>query len=85
MSEPVIAGRKSMKLELEAGTYAWCGWGRSQKQPFCDGSHKGSGMTPVVFSLASATRCSLCMCKQTKTPPMCDHSHRALPPEPTGP
>lgn len=30
-------------LQVEEGkTYAWCTCGRSAKQPFCDGSHKGT-------------------------------------------
>ena len=26
---------------IRSKTYYWCSCGRSQKQPFCDGSHKG--------------------------------------------
>ena len=28
-------------VELEPGTYYWCSCGKSKKEPFCDGSHKG--------------------------------------------
>ena len=32
------------KVMVEKGkTYFWCACGKSQKQPFCDGSHKTEG------------------------------------------
>ena len=32
------------KVKVEKGkTYFWCACGISQKQPFCDGSHKKEG------------------------------------------
>ena len=46
MSEPKIAALKPEVLTLEPGTYYWCACGASANQPFCDGSHKGSGLAP---------------------------------------
>jgi CDGSH-type Zn-finger protein len=41
MTEPVVAAKAPNKVTLEAGKdYWWCACGRSQKQPFCDGTHK---------------------------------------------
>lgn len=50
MSEPLIAKRKPCLETVRAGKkYFWCSCGRSAKQPFCDGSHKGTEFTPVEF------------------------------------
>ncbi len=49
MSEPIIFEKKPTVMELEPGTYYWCSCGHSAKQPFCDGSHKGTELTPVAF------------------------------------
>ncbi len=79
MSEPKIAGDRSIKLELEPGTYWWCACGQAQKQPWCDGSHKGTDFNPLKYEVTEAKRVSLCACKHTKNPPLCDHAHRELP------
>ncbi|MGE3966811.1 MAG: CDGSH iron-sulfur domain-containing protein, partial [Dongiaceae bacterium] len=47
MAEPIVAQKSPYPVELEAGkTYFWCACGRSRKQPFCDGSHKDTGISP---------------------------------------
>jgi CDGSH-type Zn-finger protein len=64
---------------VEAGkSYFWCACGLSAKQPFCDGSHKGSGMTPVKFEATETKTAYLCGCKHTANPPFCDGSHNKL-------
>jgi CDGSH-type Zn-finger protein len=62
-------------VTLGAGTYYWCGCGKSEKEPFCDGSHKGTGKEPLEFTLALKEQVALCACQKTKTPPFCDGSH----------
>ena len=79
MSEKVIHDRKPAVLQLEAGDYWWCACGRSQTQPFCDGSHKGTGLAPVKFTLPEARSVALCNCKHSCGVPFCDGSHSRLP------
>jgi len=69
MEKPRIAAKQPEVLTLEAGTYYWCLCGRSRDQPFCDGSHQGTGFEPVEFTVDETKEVALCMCKQTKTPP----------------
>ncbi len=78
MSEPVIAKKGPYEVELDAGTYWWCACGRSKDQPFCDGSHKGTGLQPVKFELTEKKKLWLCGCKHTADAPFCDGSHKAL-------
>jgi CDGSH-type Zn-finger protein len=78
-SEPVIGGRAPVVVDLVAGeTYWWCRCGRSQAQPFCDGTHEGTGIEPLEWSVTRNRRVQLCTCKQTKSPPICDGSHERL-------
>jgi len=71
------AGDAPVKVQLVAGqTYAWCACGRSENQPFCDGSHQGTGLDPVVFTAEEDSDVWLCMCKQTANQPLCDGSHK---------
>ncbi len=76
--EPKVAARKPIRLELEAGTYHWCACGKSANQPFCDGSHQGSGFTPTAFTLDEQKAVMLCLCKHTGNKPYCDGSHMKL-------
>ena len=78
MTDPEIARKSPYVLELEPGTYWWCACGRSAKQPFCDGSHKQTDITPVEFTLDKPTKVALCGCKRTATPPFCDGTHKTL-------
>lgn len=78
MEDPVIAQKAPYELELEPGTYYWCACGRSKNQPFCDGSHKGSGFEPVKFEVAQAGQHAMCGCKHSAKKPFCDGSHKKL-------
>ncbi len=78
MGNPKIPQKKPFVLEMEAGQYAWCSCGKSNKQPFCDGSHKGSEFRPVIQKITEPSKVAWCGCKHTKTPPFCDGSHQNL-------
>ena len=67
---------KPSRQQVEAGkTYLWCSCGLSQNQPFCDGSHHGTGHQPVAYVAQKDANLSFCHCKHTGTPPFCDNSH----------
>ncbi|MEM8755224.1 MAG: CDGSH iron-sulfur domain-containing protein [Pseudomonadota bacterium] len=80
MSEaPVIAQKAPFPVEVEAGkTYFWCACGKSSNQPFCDGSHKDTGLTPVKFEPAEDGKVFFCGCKQTSKGVRCDGTHNKL-------
>ena len=78
MSDEVVIAQKSpYATEVEEGkTYYWCACGGSKNQPFCDGTHKGTGFSPVAFTSESSGTKYLCRCKQTGNRPYCDGSHK---------
>ncbi|WP_417597548.1 CDGSH iron-sulfur domain-containing protein [Pararhodobacter oceanensis] len=80
MSEaPIIAQKAPYPTAVEAGkSYMWCACGRSAKQPFCDGSHKGSGLLPLRYTASESKRVFFCGCKHCGTPPLCDGTHKTL-------
>ncbi len=79
MAEATIAGRKSIAVELNKDEkYYWCACGMSKNQPFCDGSHRGTGFTPVHFVAEESRTAYLCLCKRTGNAPFCDGSHKEL-------
>jgi len=50
MSKPKIADRKPIKVELSKGDEQfWCACGLSNSQPYCDGSHRTTDITPLRF------------------------------------
>jgi CDGSH-type Zn-finger protein len=77
--EPVIAQKGPYAVEVEEGkSYFWCVCGRSAKQPFCDGSHKDTGLAPMKYTAEKDGRLFFCGCKATGGAPLCDGSHNDL-------
>ena len=79
MPEPKIAQRFPYVQKCAAGTYAWCACGRSKKQPFCDGSHAGTGFVPRIEEITEERNVAWCGCKHSKNGAFCDGSHKGLP------
>lgn len=76
---PLIAAKSPAMVDLEAGKdYFWCACGRSKTQPFCDGSHTGTGLAPVKFTADKDGKAALCRCKSTANRPFCDGTHARL-------
>jgi len=78
MEKPKIAQKAPYVLDLEPGTYYWCSCGKSNNQPFCDGSHKGSEFTPEKVEIEEKKKVALCGCKHSKNGAFCDGSHAIL-------
>jgi CDGSH-type Zn-finger protein len=78
MSEPVVSQKSPFVQKVEPGTYFWCACGRSKGQPFCDGSHKGTGFAPLKVEITEAKTVAWCGCKHSKNGAFCDGSHSKL-------
>ena len=79
MTDPVTASRTPFGVDVEAGrSYWWCACGRSQKQPFCDGSHKVTPFTPVEYRATATGTVWFCGCKRSRKAPLCDGTHKTL-------
>ncbi|WP_420584660.1 CDGSH iron-sulfur domain-containing protein [Ruegeria sp.] len=76
---PTIAQKEPYPVEVTEGkTYFWCSCGKSSRQPFCDGSHKGSGFEPIKYTADSSKKVFFCGCKHSAKAPLCDGSHSKL-------
>ena len=76
MTNPVSPQKAPYKVKVDKGkTYSWCSCGLSNKQPFCDGTHKGGKFKSVKYLANSDKEVWFCGCKRTKHQPFCDGSH----------
>ncbi len=79
MTDAVVAQKEPYAVDVEAGKeYYWCACGRSSRQPFCDGSHKDTGITPLPYTADETKTIYFCGCKQTNRKPLCDGSHSRI-------
>jgi CDGSH-type Zn-finger protein len=80
MEKPTIAQKSPYNVTIEANkNYAWCACGKSNNQPFCDGKHKGSGMSPKMVKFDESKEVWWCGCKHTNNDlGLCDGNHKNL-------
>lgn len=78
MEQATCAQKAPFAVELEPGKYWWCACGNSNKQPFCDSSHKPTNFKPLGFTIDEKKKVWLCGCKQTGNAPFCDGAHKKL-------
>ena len=64
------AGPYEVAVE-ENVSYLWCSCGLSATQPWCDGSHEGTGMEPIAFTAPVSGIFHMCGCKQSANKPFC--------------
>jgi CDGSH-type Zn-finger protein len=79
MSDAKIAQKGPYKINVVEGKkYFWCACGLSNRQPFCDGSHKNTDFAPVRYDALESKAIFFCGCKHTGSNPLCDGSHNKL-------
>ena len=78
MTKPICPQKSPYVLTGEKKKYAWCACGQSEKQPFCDGSHKGTDFSPIIVDNEKEGNIAWCGCKATDNSPYCDGTHSKL-------
>ena len=79
MSAPDIPQKTPLPVDVEEGRkYFWCSCGKSDRQPFCDGSHQGTEFLPLTYVAETTRTLYFCACKHTRGAPLCDGSHNSL-------
>ncbi len=70
---------KPFEVQTKTGdTIEFCMCGKSQNGPYCDGSHKGSGISPKVVTYDKDATLHACGCQQSKNRPLCDGTHKSI-------
>ncbi len=78
MEKPTIAQKSPYVQQVEPGTYYFCACGKSSKQPFCDGSHKGTEFAPKKVEITEAKTVAWCGCKHSANGVFCDGTHAKI-------
>jgi CDGSH iron-sulfur domain-containing protein 3 len=75
-TEPQCPQKAPYVKSETAGDKWWCACGRSKKQPYCDGSHAGTGISPMRVTIEAPKTVAWCGCKKTANAPWCDGAHK---------
>ena len=75
---PKIEQKSPYLIDEEAGKKAFWTCGLSNKNPYCDGSHKGTGFSPKIIELKEDKKIAWCGCKHSGKGAFCDGSHKNL-------
>jgi CDGSH-type Zn-finger protein len=79
MPEATATQNAPYPVQVEAGkTYYYCSCGKSAKQPFCDGTHKGSEFKPTPVEATESKQLYFCGCRKSAKSPFCDGTHKKL-------
>ena len=78
MSDLNPTKKKPFVIDIEPGRYSWCQCGLSKKLPYCDGAHKGSGISPIRVEFTEKKRVAWCGCHRSNAKPYCDGSHKKI-------
>ena len=77
--EAKIVQKSPFPVDVESGkTYYYCTCGLSENQPFCNGSHKGTGFSPLKFEAKESKKVYFCGCKNSSNNGLCDGTHSSL-------
>lgn len=69
-------GNQPIKVDILAGeTKAICTCEKSGNFPYCDGSHRGTGLSPQIITADADKTLHVCACGKSNNKPNCDGSH----------
>lgn len=78
MPDPECPQKGPYVVDEQPGDKFWCACGRSANQPYCDGSHAGTGIAPMRVAIEAVQKVAWCGCKRSGRAPFCDGAHRNL-------
>jgi CDGSH iron-sulfur domain-containing protein 3 len=78
VSDIVRACKQPFVVKLAPGNYYWCACGLSKRQPYCDGSHRATLLSPMKVEQREPGEVKLCGCKESGSKPFCDCTHEKL-------
>ncbi len=62
-------------VEETPGPRAYCACDKSANMPYCDGAHKGTGISPTIVEVKEAGTVAICGCGKSENTPHCDGAH----------